>query len=325
MPKTFNFNLNSCLWYRVLLSCFIVTFFSCSKEKRSEKAALEMQQFVIDISVYAKKVNPDFIIIPQNGVELAYNNADTAEGLNVPYMEAVDGFGVEELFYNGTLAPDKERLAMLQKFKASKKILVSEYVSNDEHIPDAVNRNQKEGFLCFARVKNNYDYTLIPDSLPNASTVSISNLQMAQNYLYLISSDQFKTKQEMIRAVSKTNYDLIITDLFFNDSLFTGAEIRQLKRKANGAKRLVVSYISIGSAEKYRYYWRGGWGLHHPLWLRKKYDGYKDEFWVKFWKKEWKDIIYGNNDSYMKKMLDAGFDGAYLDNVEGYYFLYYKD
>jgi cysteinyl-tRNA synthetase len=44
---------------------------------------------------------------------------------------------------------------------------------------------------------------------------------------------------------------------------------------------------------------------------------------VKFWKDDWQEIIYGNEDSYIKKIIDAGFDGAYLDNVEAYYFLYF--
>ncbi len=129
----------------------------------------------------------------------------------------------------------------------------------------------------------------------------------------------------MINAIAATNYDIVLIDLFFNEEEWTSSEIGQLKNKANGGQRKVISYISIGSAEKFRYYWKKGWGLHHPLWLKRKYEGYDDEFWVKFWKKDWQDIIYGNDDSYMKKILNAGFDGAYLDNVEAYYFLYYKD
>ena len=39
-----------------------------------------------------------------------------------------------------------------------------------------------------------------------------------------------------------------------NDA-FTAAEITALKTKANGGKRFIISYVSIGSAEKYRYYW----------------------------------------------------------------------
>ena len=60
--------------------------------------------------------------------------------------------------------------------------------------------------------------------------------------------------------------------------------------------------------------WRGAM-IVRPAWLKKEYDGYPDEYWVKFWKKDWKEIIYGNDASYTKKLLNAGFDGAYLDDV----------
>jgi len=60
-----------------------------------------MQDFVIHISNYAHELNSDFIIIPQNGIELAFNDQDPANGLNLAYLNAIDGVGVEELFYNG--------------------------------------------------------------------------------------------------------------------------------------------------------------------------------------------------------------------------------
>ncbi len=63
--------------------------------------------------------------------------------------------------------------------------------------------------------------------------------------------------------------------------------------------------------------------LHRPNWLKKAYDGYEDEIWVEFWNEDWQNIIYGKNDSYTRKIIDARFDGVYLDNVEAYYFLYY--
>jgi len=65
------------------------------------------------------------------------------------------------------------------------------------------------------------------------------------------------------------------------------------------------------------------WKLHSLTWLKKKYDGYDDEIWVKFWKKEWQEIIYSGGDSYTQRILSSGFNGVYLDNVEAYYFLYF--
>ncbi len=310
---------------RVGFILLMVVLAGCFKERRSDKAGDKMQDFVIGISSYARSIDSDFIIIPQNGVELAFSNLDASEGLNESYMAAIDGFGVEELFYNGTYALDNERLNMLRQVNATKQVMVSEYVSDNNLAADAYARNYQEGFTCFTRLANNYDYLHIPDSVPHENANNITNLNEAQNFLYIISTESFQTKQEMISAISATNYDVILMDLFFADETFTASEIASLKTKDNGGQRLVISYVSVGSAENYRYYWKKGWGLHHPLWLKKKYDGYKDEFWVKFWKKDWQDIIYGNDDSYIKKIIDAGFDGAYLDNVEAYYFLYHKD
>jgi cysteinyl-tRNA synthetase len=297
----------------------------CFKERRSDKAAEKMQDFVVGISNYARGFDPDFIIIPQNGTELAFNNIDPTEGLNSSYMSAIDGLGVEELFYNDGYSLDNERLSMLRDIDDSKKIMVAEYVGDQNNISDALNRNYNEGFICFPRTSNNYHYTTIPDSVPHSNENDITILSQAQNYLYLISTDNYASKEEMINAISQTDFDVVLIDLFFDDVALTSSEVEQLKTKSNGGKRLVISYINIGSAEKFRYYWKDGWGLHHPLWLKRKYDGYDDEFWVKFWKKDWQEIIYGNDNSYMKKIINAGFDGAYLDNVEAYYFLYYRD
>ncbi|MCB9014152.1 MAG: endo alpha-1,4 polygalactosaminidase, partial [Bacteroidales bacterium] len=298
---------------------------SCFKEKKSDIAAGKMQDFIIDISRYARGFNNDFIIIPQNGIELAFNNTDPAEGPKEDYLNAIDGIGVEELFYDGGYAPDGERLSMLQELKDSKKILVADYVKNNADISDALSLNLEEGFICFPRSSQNYDYLELPEILSGENTGNISRLADAQNYLYLISTDKFSSKQDMLNAISSSNYDLVLIDLFFNEQALSAEDVNSLKTKANGGSRLVIAYMNIGSAEKFRYYWGKNWGLHHPLWIKRKYEGYDDEFWVKFWKPEWQDIIYGNDNSYCKKIIDAGFDGAYLDNVEAYYFVYFKN
>lgn len=298
---------------------------SCGKEKRSEKKGELMQDFIMDISKYARSSDPDFIIIPQNGVELAFNHMDMENGLNGPFLDAIDGFGVEELFYNGALEVDDYRLDMCRQIRQKRSVLVADYLSDAANEADAVQRNLNEGFLSFPRKPTNYDYLEIPQQVINENTADINKLSDAKNYLYLISSNAFTTKQDMLSAIAATNFDAVIIDAFFGDELWTAAETAQMKTKANGGKRLVISYMSVGSAEKYRYYWKEDWKLHKPRWLKKAYEGYEDEIWVKYWNKEWQHIIYGNNDSYTKKILDAGFDGVYLDNVEAFYFLYFND
>ncbi len=310
---------------KLLIIFSFVFITACFKEKRSGKAGEKMQDFVIQISKYARIFNPHFIVIPQNGAELGFQDIDPANEVNQHYLNAIDAFGTEELFYNGPLAVDYERLPTLQKLKKHKRIMVADFVDDNANISDVIARNDAEGFMCFPRNSTDYDYTQIPDSVWHENNYAIHDLKSAQNYLYLISTDNFSSKQEMINAIKATNFDLVIIDLFFNDEMFSKEEILQLKTKANGAHRLVISYMNIGSAEKFRYYWKKTWGVKHPLWIKRKYEGYDDEFWVKYWKKDWEEIIYGNKNSYTKKIIDAGFDGAYLDNVEAYYFLYYKD
>jgi len=283
---------------------------------------VEMQEFVKDISAYAKGKSSDFIIIPQNGEELAFNNAEPDDGLCTPYIDAIDGVGIEELFYDNRLRVDNYRLKMLQTLKNHVKVMVADFVGNDANIADSKKRSADEGFIAFPRSKDNYDYMLIPTTGitgENASNVAV--LADAKNYLYLISTEKYANKQAMINAIKATNYDVVLIDLFFDEIALSSDDIEQLKTKANGGKRLVICYVSVGSAENYRYYWKDGWKKGNPSWLKKNYEGYPDEFWVEFWHKDWRDIIFGNPDSYIDKIIAAGFDGAYLDNVEAYYTL----
>lgn len=283
-----------------------------------------MQEFVVNISKYCRLYNHNFIVIPQNGIELVFLNLDSEAGLNTDYVNACNGIGVEELFYNGDLSIDNYRLGLLRKVKSRLKILVSDYLNDNSNIYDDIRRCLNEDFICFPRYSSNYYYSEIPDTIINENTMDINVLSEAKNYLYVIGINNTYTKKDsLIVALTRTNWDVIIMDLFFDKTLFSEKDIEQLKTKENGGRRLIIAYMNIGSAESFRYYWQENWRLHHPAWLKKEYEDYEDEIWVKFWKKEWQDIIYGNDNSYAKKIIDAGFDGVYLDNVEAYYFLYF--
>ncbi|WP_165779289.1 endo alpha-1,4 polygalactosaminidase [Brumimicrobium salinarum] len=282
-----------------------------------------MQEFIIEISNYARKQIPNFIIIPQNGIELVFNDLAPEDGVNQAFLNAIDGFGIEELFYNSTSVSNPETLEMAQKVSEQKVILVADYVNDTDSYSAAVQKNQSNGFICFSRKSGNYDYQEIPSSLINENTSHIATFSEAKNYLYLINDSEFTSKTAYLNALRTTNYDVLLIDAFFKGEQLTKSEVNSLKMKQNGGKRVVIAYMNIGAAEKYRYYWKDKWKLHSPGWLKKKYDGYDDEIWVKFWKKEWQEIIYSGSNSYTQKIIDSGFDGAYLDNVEAYYFLYF--
>ena len=310
--------------FSILLIAAALIVCSCASTDETSGGGDEyeerMQKFVEEISSYARKIKPGFIIIPQNGAELAFNNTDMGDGVRQTYIDAIDGIGIEELFYNGSPDIDNERLEILRELKSKKSsltIMVSDFVSNDGYISDSINKNQTENFIAFPRSSDNYDYKYIPGTITGENTDNITKLADAKNYLYLISTEEFTNKDDMINQIKLTNYDVVLIDLFFESAALTSADINSLKKKANGKDRLVICYISIGSAENYRYYWQTGWKKGNPSWLKKYYEGYSDEFWVEYWEQEWQNIIYG----YIDKIIAAGFDGVYLDNVEAYYFL----
>ncbi len=309
-----------------ILTVFIIAILlvSCSKTKRSENAALKMRKFVIELSEYAKGQDPNFLIIPQNGIELCFNYETISDGISTDYMNAIDGVGIEELFYNSGTAIEDGRIAQAEAIGVSKPVLVADYVNPNSNMVDAFVQSDNRGFISFPRAADGYEYQFIPNSVHNENSNDINSLSDAQNFLYLISTISYSSKSAFLNAIAASNFDVVLIDLFYDDEL-TSADIQSIKTKANGGKRLVIAYMNIGAAETYRYYWKDKWKKGRPGWIKKEYDGYPEEYWVKFWKKDWKEIIYGNDASYTKKILNAGFDGAYLDNIEGYYNLYFDE
>ena len=209
--------------------CFILGFTSEIKPKKN--AAKKMQDFIISISNYTRKINPNFIIIPQNGSELAFENGKTDKKFDQTFLDAIDGFGIEALFYNDSLNPDKYRIDILSKIKESKTIMVSEFVKDSALVKDSYAQNEKAGFLCFTRTKDNYHYTLIPTEIRNENKNSIEKLSDIKNFLYLINNSNYYSKSAFITALKNTNYDLIFIDLFHNGVKFKKEEIEQLKVK----------------------------------------------------------------------------------------------
>ncbi|HOD10589.1 MAG TPA: endo alpha-1,4 polygalactosaminidase, partial [Flavobacterium sp.] len=166
----------------LLIILLVIVFFSFSKVL-SPSAPInpvdKMQDFVISISKYARKSNPNFIIIPQNGEELAFTKADVSKKINANYLKAIDGFGIEELFYNETYKPNEYRIENLRKLKNQKPVFVSEYVTDDKLIPETIEKNSAEGFISFARNKDNYHYSIIPSKINNENQDNIEKLNQA--------------------------------------------------------------------------------------------------------------------------------------------------
>lgn len=127
-------------------------------------------------------------------------------------------------------------------------------------------------------------------------------------------------------ALGNTKFDLVIIDYSRDGSdegKFTAAEIESLKDSPGGPKQ-VLSYMSIGEAEDYRWYWQKNWDANRdgkpdagaPPWLGPSNPDWPGNYKVRYWEPEWQSIFY----DYLDLVIAAGYDGVYLDVVDAYWY-----
>ena len=117
-------------------------------------------------------------------------------------------------------------------------------------------------------------------------------------------------------VLGASRFDLAIIDYSRDGGdagKFSKNEIAALKGSAGGPK-VVLAYISVGEAEDYRWYWRASWEPGDPPWLGRENPEWPGNYPVRFWNPEWQTIVF----RYLDRLLEAGFDGAYLDKVDVY-------
>ncbi|MEE9580406.1 MAG: endo alpha-1,4 polygalactosaminidase [Nitrosomonadaceae bacterium] len=288
----------------------------------------EMRDFVQGISIYSKGLKPGFIIIPQNGHELLTENGEEAGTPASDYLNAIDGVGREDLFYgyndDNVPTPESDRNYMIAFMDIVEnngvEVLVTDYCWTQSYIDDSYNQNIAKGYISFAAEHRELDNIPTYPATPyDVNATNITSLAEAKNFLYLLNPGSYSTKTAFLSAIQGTNYDVIITDLFYEGTEeLTSSEVTTLKIKANGGTRIVIAYMSIGEAENYRYYWQSDWAIDPPVWLAEENPDWSGNYKVRYWYEDWQNIIYGNNDSYLKKIIDAGFDGVYLDIIDAF-------
>jgi cysteinyl-tRNA synthetase len=302
---------------------------SCQEKDKEQQVNYrqEMRNFVQSLSKYAKTFNPDFLVIPQNGQELMTINGESGGSLVNDYIQAIDGTGREDLFYgytadNEPTPADATEYMMAFLDLARNKgltVLVIDYCSTEEKMSDSYQRNFLKGYISFAADRRELDdIPSFPDPIFSENSLSVKQLSDSRNFLYCINPGSYGNKLAFLEALQTTNYDLIFIDLFFYDKALTAEDIESLKTKRNGGSRRIICYLSIGEAEDYRYYWRTEWSTRPPVWLGEENPNWAGNYKVRYWYKDWQSIIYGNDSSYLKKIIDSRFDGVYLDLVDAF-------
>jgi uncharacterized protein (TIGR01370 family) len=117
-----------------------------------------------------------------------------------------------------------------------------------------------------------------------------------------------------------------------NATRFTRADVAEIK----GDRAVLASYISIGEAADFRDYWDKDWTTtgkatgrltrEAPDWLGPVNPDWPESRKVRYWDDDWQDILFndkgrnGQGTGDFDKIVNRGFDAAYLDIVDAYYF-----
>lgn len=120
---------------------------SLAEGEDRETLGRRMVDLIVRISRYAKESDPDFLVFPQNSPELREHPG---------YVEAIDGLGVEELFFTADEdSSDRpcvqdwcsENLADVRALRdAGKQILAVDYAADPDNVEEACERYRDEGF-----------------------------------------------------------------------------------------------------------------------------------------------------------------------------------
>jgi cysteinyl-tRNA synthetase, unknown class len=136
--------------------------------------------------------------------------------------------------------------------------------------------------------------------------------------------------------------DLLVIDHARDASatdILQAADVDAFRRRPGSEPRIVLAYMSIGEAESYRYYWWKPWisisyfGLLRPAWLGRENKDWAGNYQVRYWQPGWQRVIvqpqpslsdmvreraFGRAKPYIDKVMEAGFDGVYLDRVDAF-------
>ncbi|TET49410.1 MAG: hypothetical protein E3J64_09725, partial [Anaerolineales bacterium] len=137
------------------------------------------------------------------------------------------------------------------------------------------------------------------------------------HWLYLLDVD---LDEQLVGRITASDHDLVVLDFVPSQEGEASFPMAQVVAELHAAPRpkLVLAYISIGEAEDYRTYWQAGWHVGSPEWIAgDDPDGWSGDFPVAYWHEGWQEIWLGDG-GYLSAIVEAGFDGIYLDWVEAY-------
>lgn len=128
-----------------------------------------------------------------------------------------------------------------------------------------------------------------------------------------------------LHELNNNSFDLLVID-YSKDGSESGelapSEVSSIQTAGPCGGKIVVSYLSVGEAEDYRYYWNPSWvdNLGNPIpgvapsWLGPTNPDWVGNYKVRYWDPNWQNIVF----AYLDRIIDQGFDGVYMDIIDAF-------
>lgn len=337
-------NKGFCLTHRVVsgvLLLALAVLAGCASEAPPPREAerdfrQDMRDLVRRIGRVAREMKPGFLVIPQNGLELLTEDGRPEGRVAKRYVKSLDGVAQEDLFfgYEGVMGRPTPRAARQRLIRFADlamqhglPVLVTDYCRETAQVDRSYALNHARGYISFAANSLSLDrIPSYPERPVGHSCAPLAGLGEAKNFLILLNLSNYASKNAFVDAVRRPRYDILVTDPFYLGTIpFSRREVLALKHKACGGNRFVLAYLSIGEAEDYRPYWQAAWKAAPPSWLEAENPDWPGNYKVRYWMEDWQRLLLGGEDSRLHRIVDAGFDGVYLDIIDAFEYFEAKD
>ncbi len=153
---------------------------------------------------------------------------------------------------------------------------------------------------------------IAPDSTPSALTATAPG----DSWVYQLQSAEPSTLQA-------SGFDIVVMDYSADgsaDGAYTETQLDTIR--SSGGPQTILCYFSIGEAEDYRWYFDESWlrpvtgqpASDAPCRLGRTNPEWPGNYKVQYWSSDWHSVVL----AYLDDIIDAGFDGVYLDIIDAY-------
>jgi serralysin len=164
--------------YLDIVDAYTVSAIAAAYPGNASAVRQAMMSFVIALSQHAKAIDPNFKVIPQNAVGLLSTQESSASAPNSAYLAAIDGVGVEDLWYDGNTVASwtSDDVQFLHLATAAGKfVLATSYPTQDAKQEIFVASALAAGFVPFVADR---DLTGVIDSIDQTIDTRMQGLQI---------------------------------------------------------------------------------------------------------------------------------------------------